>query len=229
VHPPAGSRWQVVRTNTFAMTTSAGAVHSVQKIDKTLRIVKVEDDLTSEEHVAYLLDRTETSVHGQTQTKPTPTEGKRYILTQTPTGPKVTHDDGSDASPEEAAAAVHDERFGKHDDALEKFLDGRTFTEDTPVDVPSDALADVSGPFAAGAMQLTFRGMKGARASFDVTLTMSGDSNGSHLSVSLVGHALFDPATAVTDELMMSGTFQVAGQKQGVGTASFQEATTELK
>ena len=148
-----------------------------------------------------------------------PIEGKSYTLTA---GTPVTVEVGGKPAPAPEADAVRaaEKRFGKPD-RMAKVLEGKTFTKGKPLDLPPAEIVDAMGDdpdLKLLKMTLTYRGMTGKRAMFDMAVKIEGDKNGGHMVMDLAGKVTVDPKTSEPVALDLQGTMKITGAASGEGT-----------
>ncbi len=124
--------------------------------------------------VRYEADDERQTFNGQTQDKPSPIEGKTYVVSAEAGAIKASRDDGSPVSPEEqAAVAEEEEELGKIP-GMARLLISRSWTTGKQVDLTPEEITEALGgdddmtPLSGS---LTLDRVDGGVATFEMGLT----------------------------------------------------------
>jgi hypothetical protein len=152
---------------------------------------------------------------GRNNRKLGPSIGKTYTLSAgLPT--KVETDAGPIPESEADLVREREKHFGT-DDRSARALNGKTFVVGKPVALSARDLAPMADDGVVKWI-LTYRGMSGSDAVFDMTMRFETDRNGAHMTVDLVGKGVIDPKTAMMRDTTMQGTVTLTGGTTGQGT-----------
>lgn len=181
---------------------------------KTFQVVKVAGGVVTEAKLAYL-DYSDVQQVGA-KPKQGALAGKTYTLVAgTPLA--VT---GAATDDELALVRKGNKRFGQADE-MDKVLDGRTFPLDKPIAIPPKAVAASLGDpdITDAAMSLTYRGLDGLNARFDITLMLQSAKS----KVDVRGVLAMEAQTGRIVALAVKGSIAITG---GQGTIEISERTT---
>ncbi len=185
-------------------------------VTKAVEVTKVADGVPTEAKVTYKSFAEKSAA----KTTSVALAGKTYTLTAgTPIG--VAAATGTAADDEIQLIRKLEPRFGQAD-KLGKALDGKVFARGKAVTLPSAEVAGAMGgnmgEVKSAEMTMTYRGMEGANAAFDVTLKLEGDKDALHISADLAGKALIDAKTFEVASMEVSGKMAGTGKTSFAGT-----------
>jgi hypothetical protein len=166
----------------------------------------------------FTTDRETTQLPKKSTGGPTAIHGKSYTLTAgEPTG--VAGDQGPAPDAEAVLVRKRVKRFGKTDQ-LGKVLAGKTFLKGKPFELPAAELADVAPDpdIRVVSMVLTYTGMKGGLALFDLAMKAEGERDGSKMKLDFKGKVEVDPKTNTPMDTRMGATVKSTGAQIVEGT-----------
>jgi hypothetical protein len=200
-----------------------GGEHEVKKIE----VLAVDGKAITKARMTYVTWDRSQRMNGQEQAKPSPLVGKSYIL-EAGTPITVTSDAGTPTQEEIDAVRDAEKRFGKTD-GMDKVLDGRTFTKDEPlVFDPAEvaaAMGDDDGTVIK-AMTMTYRGLEGSLALFDMAMTVEQPAGGATMTIDMTGNAKVEPTSNDLVEMALQGTLTATGAFTASGTMQTTETHT---
>jgi hypothetical protein len=155
-----------------------------------------------------------------------PFTGKTYVLTAgDPIG--VTASTGTASDDEVELIRKQEIRFGKPD--ADAMLDGRTFTRGAEVTVPASQLAGVVAEpnMKVAKLSVTYTGIAGDTATFDVRMRLAGGKDGYRVTAELTGAVLVDARDGSFVSANMKGPLTMAADKWTLtGTVAMTEHDT---
>jgi hypothetical protein len=230
--PPAvGDKWTEDKTQSMQLTISAagqkipmvGGEHEV----KTIEVLEVTDGVVTKARITYAtLDRSQ-KVGDKEQLPPSVLAGKTYVVEA---GEPLSVSTEAGPAPDAEAAEVRDaeKNFGKPE-KMGKMLDGKTFVKDEPVEFPASEIAQAMGDdptMVVTRMGMTYRGMDGALALFDMNMVMEQTTPGGKLVMDLTGKAIVEPKRNDLVEMTMDGNLQMTGSASAEGTMRLVQTQT---
>jgi hypothetical protein len=172
---------------------------------KKTEVLEVKDDTIVKAKITYEDDSKVEKNANKEKGGPTVVKGKTYTLTAgSPT--KVEIDSKEAPAAEATLVRDHEKRFGQPD-RMRKVLGGKKFVKGTAVDLMKEGVGEVFGADGKDteltAMTLTYTGMAGKLAKFDMTVGLS--AKAANMQIDLKGKVTVDPKTGELLDLDMSG------------------------
>jgi len=194
-----GDKWTEEKSETGDMIVTVNGQKIAMKTERTekrsIEVLAVDKAGPTKAKYTFMTDTETKQGPKKRDGGPTVIQGKSYTLTA---GEPTAVAGEMGPAPEAEAALVRKrvKRFGKADQ-LGKVLAGKTFTKGKPFEVPAAQLADVSPDpeLQVKSLVLTYNGMKGDLALFDLAMKAEGERNGSKMKLELKGKAEIDPKT----------------------------------
>jgi len=227
--PRVGASWTEEKTSETQMSidTGDGPIRMVGHEDTVKRwtVLAASAEAITKATVTYVKHDRSQQVAGTEQVPPSVIVGKTFTLEGSP--PTITVD-GAAVPPDESKQVLADEPHFGEPEKMGKLLAGRTFERDQAVDLPPDEIAHSMGDdkLDVTRMTLTYRGMNGRDASFDIALDMAQQSGGATISFSMAGSVSFDPKTNELHSMKLEGPISMTGTASGNGTMSLTETHT---
>ena len=226
----AGAKWTEDKLEVSKVNVDRNGsklpVTSAHHEKKSVEIVKMHGADVAEARYTYVeFGDTQKIASGAENKRAGAIAGKSYTLTAgSPIG--VAASTGKATDEELALVRKAEKRFGQPD-RMAKFIDGKTFPRDKLVVVPAAELEAMnSDDLKVTALALTYRGMDGADASFDVALKMEGDRKGSHTKLDLTGKLAMEVRTGKIVGMVAKGSLTATGAQSVDGTVEIVEKTT---
>jgi hypothetical protein len=232
VPPRVGDRWIEENIQSMHLDITArgqqvpmiGYEHEV----KAIEVLAVGGALVTKEKVTYTTVEHSQTVGGRESLEPPVIAGKTYTIEAG--DPLVVTTDAGPAADAEAQAVQDAEKdFGKPD-RFGKLLEGKTFQKDEAVDLSADEIAaanDDGDDAKFTSVTMTYRGMAGELALFDMAVTVEQDTPGEgRLDMFLTGTARVDPTTNEPAEATLEGTMTMTGPTTAHGTMTISEKHT---
>ena len=217
-----GDRWTEEKTETGDMVVTANgqklAMKSERVEKRSIEVLAVGPAGPTRARYTFITDSETKRSPKKSDGGPTAINGKSYTLTAgEPTG--VAGEKGPAPEAEAALVRKRVKRFGKADQ-LGKVLAGKTFLKGKPFEVPAAQLADVTPDpdLQVVAMALTYTGMKGDLALFDVTMKVEGEKGGSKMKLDFKGKVELDPKTNTPIDTRLEATLTSTGASAVEGT-----------
>lgn len=224
--PVVGSSWSEEEITELDLMVDMGGSKVRMEQDKSeqkkIEVLAVTGDRVTRARYTYLAITNRQSFGTTPKDEASPLVGKTYVLEAgTPT--VVSTDAGP--APEDEADLVRkaEKRFGKPDQ-IQSLIAGMTFEPGRTVELPADKVLeamrdDPDDKIESSTLSLTYRGMDGTNARFDVTMTMTGqDDRGNQVDLRFAGTGLIEPATGEALLLDMKGPFKMSGRMNAEGT-----------
>lgn len=193
---------------------------------KTVEVLEVSADAVTKAKYTFEAMNEHQEMMGKKDDKASPIQGKTYTLTAgTPTD--VATDSGPAPAAEADAVRDAEKKFGKSD-RMAKMMAGRSFKKDEAVELPSDMVMEAmdGDDMKEMKMTITYRGMDGDNAMFDVHMVMSGNDKGNDISVDMTGKVLVDPKTGEANKMELTGPFKMSGQVKADGSMTMTATRT---
>jgi hypothetical protein len=231
--PPAvGEKWTEEQTQTMALDIDAGGQkmkmtgNKVEK--KTIEVLEVKEDTVTKAKYTFDIITEEQEMAGKKDSKPSAIAGKTYTLTAgTPTD--VATDSGPAPAAEAEAVRDSEKKFGKSD-RMAKMMAGKTFKKGEATELDSKMVMeamDDDGSMKNASMTLTFTGMDGDNAAFDVKMVMGGSEKGNDINVEMNGKITIDPKTGQPIKMDLTGPFKMSGQFKADGSMTITATRTK--
>jgi hypothetical protein len=226
--PPVGSAWiRTLHQASDATIPQAGPVHDELNVEERIEIIAVSPERVTKEQVTFTKVEKHQTVGGKDVTRPMSIDGATYVLELAGDDVTVTTAAGAPAADEERDLVLSLEKDFQLGGLLERFLAGKTFHEGEAADLPSDQvtalLADADEGVEKATMKLTFRGMDGALARFDVAAGLAGTKKEMHMDSTLIGKVELDPATGRVASERLGGPIHLSGRFDATGTTELGE------
>jgi hypothetical protein len=174
---------------------------------KRVEVLAVKDGIVTKAKITYDQD-SETKVQaGKSMANPSSIVGKTFTLTAGPTL-EVQSATGKATDDEIAGIKKRERRFGQPD-RMAKALAGKKFDKGKPVELATADVADLFGDnsdLEVKKLALTYTGMDGTNAKFDVKMVMAGTKPESDLAFELAGTMVVDPVSGEPTAMNMNGT-----------------------
>lgn len=227
--PAPGSAWLEDEHIQMAFLVRApdGSDLPVQRVKRIRRRVEVfgaGPRIVTRARIAYLEHSVIERRALAERRRPSPIEGKRYVLDAVDGAIEVTGDGGAPASPEETAAVrAEDRRFGRPE-TLAMVIAGLRYRAGEPVAVPPAVAARLfPGDLEVAEMALTLiaPGAPGADARFArfaLRLAMRGHGAGVDTRADIAGTLRVDVDTAQPLEMKLVGPVHLSGAIVASGT-----------
>jgi hypothetical protein len=182
--------------------------HSIRVVE----VVAVDGGAMTKVKVSYP-EMTDTSTSGgKSKDKAVPVVGKSYLVWREGGATKVTHEDGSEVTPEEQHIAAKITKDLGHPDPMAALLASKTWKAGVKVDLTADELAamganlgddDAAPQMGAGA--LTLKSADATTATFEFVVSMTMKLPKGEMKIDLTLTVKIDRATARPTELSGSG------------------------
>jgi len=215
--PPVGTKYAEEKSSSFEMTVEADGksipVQMSEKQKKKVEVLATKGDAITKAKITYEIDQKsqkQGTVQGGGASK---IEGKTYTLTA---GATVEVAGASGPAPAAEAEVVRDreDHFGKPQ-KIARALAGRTFQLGKQVTLPGAEIGDAFGEdpkMALQALTLTYRGMEGKHAKFDLRMSMAGKQPGNDLKLEVAGKIVIEPTSGEPMDLAVEGTIKQGGK-----------------
>ena len=229
--PAVGTRWIEERGQTMDLDITAEGQHAKMTADrregKTIEILAVTADAISKAKVSYEVVQNSQKVAGKEHFGPSPLVGKTYTLTA---GSPIVVSTDAGPAPEAEAAAVQEieQSFGKPS-RMGTLLANRSFPRDQATDLPAGEIGQALGDDPSMIVQkltLTYRGMAGDLATFDIAMTVVQDRDGNHMAMELAGKLLIHPKANDVGSLALDGSVTLTGKAAAKGTMQMRQKRT---
>jgi hypothetical protein len=232
VPPAVGDKWTEEKTQTMQLDISAqgqkvpmvGGEHEV----KAIEVLAVTGDIVTKEKVTYTTLEHSQKLAGQEKLQPPVIAGKTYTIEAGDTL-AVTTDAGPAAEAEAKEVQDAEKNFGKPE-KFGKLLEGKTFKKDETVDFPADQIADAMGDadnMKVTKLSMTYRGMEGEVAMFDMAMTIVQETPGGTLTMDMAGKAKVDPKTNEPVDMALDGKLAMTGKAEATGTMTMHESRSK--
>jgi hypothetical protein len=223
-----GDKWTEDSVQEMELTISAqgqqipmvGGEHEV----KSIEVLGVTDGVVTKAKYTYTTMEKSQKLGGKEQAKPSSIAGKTYTL-EAGKPLVVTTDAGPAPEAEAKEVADAEKNFGEVD-KMDKLLQGKTFVKDQAMDLPAAEIAQAMGDdpsMVVKKLTMTYRGMDGDHALFDMAMVMEQTTPGGKLDMDMTGKAMVDPKTNELVEMSLEGKMHMTGQATAEGTMKMQK------
>lgn len=217
-----GDKWTEEKTETGDLVATANgqkvAVKTERIEKRSVEVLAVGKTGMTKAKYTFITDSETKQSAKKSGGGPTAINGKSYTLTAgEPTG--VAGDRGPAPDAEAELVRKRVKRFGKPD-SLGKVIAGKTFLKGKPFALPAAQLADVAPEpdLQVVSVVLTYTGMKGDLALFDLAMKAEGDRNGMKMKLDFKGKVEVDPKTNTAMDSKLEGTVTSTGTAIVEGT-----------
>jgi hypothetical protein len=217
--PPAGAKYTEEKATDIDMTVVVAKktikMSSTEKQKKKVEVLASKDDVITKAKVTYEVDQRSKKQDGKSDGGASPIEGKTYTLTA---GATIDVAGASGKAPDAEASVVREreKRFGKTD-KMTKLLAGKKFDLGKPVDLTGPDVADAFADdpnLELKKLTLTYRGMDGKNAKFDMQLQIAARKPDSDMKFELSGKALIEPTSGEPIDMKLDGTVKQTTKAQ---------------
>lgn len=233
--PVAGEKVTEVETREMAMTIEAAPDKKVdmkgtQAKTELKEAVTVDGEVITKLKVSYSGMKETQTMGPKTGEKPSPVDGKTYLVWREGDTLKVSYEDGSAPSEAEVKEVTKGNRSVGRKDPLQQFVASVSWKVGEKVDLNADQLALMNQNMGGGegepsltGMSFTLQSADDAQASLAMTMTMEMKGGGIEMKIDLTGVAKVDRKTNRLMEI--TGAGPINGQINGKVTGQMSMKT----
>ncbi|MCE9576484.1 MAG: hypothetical protein K8W52_25265 [Deltaproteobacteria bacterium] len=198
---------------------------------KVIEVVAVDGNVMTKAKVSFPEMTNVSTLGGKSKDKPEPVVGKSYLVWREGTELKVTHEDGSEVSPEEHATVAKAGKDVGHADPMSSLIASKTWKVGVKVDLTAEELAALAAANGhddedpkPSSISLTLKSADANILTFDLVMAMELKSPKGEMKMELTSVATIDRAKGRPIE--MTGGGPMSGNMGAPVTGTFTAKST---